>query len=765
VSLSRIPVRTLLVLAALAALVPAAWLQLQTGPTPAGPLARTLALALAPALLLLLAGKRAFALAAAPLALLVAAGYAFGVPVTHMRKGTVDFWGPLLSRVDAGFADFYSTRVPFEPADHPYMEAIVLVAIFLFLVVGALLVVWPRPLVAAVLTLLALGWPATIAATIPGATPLRTGAVLLGAVLVFLLLTRERRRPVRAAWPALAFGALLVVTAVAASSSGAVAKAGVLHWQRWNYHPPPKQVGVRYVWSSNYTGISFPKKKTEVLRIKGPSQSLYWRATTLDVYTGIGWTEQLVTGPVEEAPVVDAAVDDPLLPRVARDPANWTRQDVTVEGLADRHLIAASVPVRWEPAGGEPTQYAQGGVVVVPDGLHPNERYTVWSYTPTVQPQSLAKLPARYPQALARYLEILPDVTAPAFGTPGREAAMQSVMQSDPLLASYEPMYQQALRVIGKAKSPYVAAAALETWFRSEGGFAYSEHPAQPVNGTPPLLDFVVRTRQGYCQHFAGAMALMLRMIGIPARVAAGFTSGTFDKNRGEWVVTDHNAHTWVEVYFPQFGWLPFDPTPGRGVLGVGSSTTSPEYAAEASDLLQTLSAYGAPSALKARLQGDLPSDRIPQGGTLFPSGFASTASSRGPSIAAIVFAVLACTLVLLLGTKELRRRLRFRSRDPRRIATACQRDLLAYLADQGMRLPASATLLEVGHLVEQRYRVTAAPFVAAALAARFGPPVHAADAARRARRELRQLERAMRYRLPWTTRLRGALSLRSLPI
>ena len=60
-------------------------------------------------------------------------------------------------------------------------------------------------------------------------------------------------------------------------------------------------------------------------------------------------------------------------------------------------------------------------------------------------------------------------------------------------------------------------------------------------------------------------MALMLRMLGVPARVAAGFTSGEYDKGTGEWVVTDHNAHAWVEVWFPGFGWLPFDPTPGRG--------------------------------------------------------------------------------------------------------------------------------------------------------------------------------------------------------
>ncbi len=71
----------------------------------------------------------------------------------------------------------------------------------------------------------------------------------------------------------------------------------------------------------------------------------------------------------------------------------------------------------------------------------------------------------------------------------------------------------------------------------------------------------MTETRSGYCQHFAGAMALMLRYLGIPARVAAGFASGTYSKDH--WTVTDHDAHAWVEVWFAGYGWLPFDPTPG----------------------------------------------------------------------------------------------------------------------------------------------------------------------------------------------------------
>ena len=89
--------------------------------------------------------------------------------------------------------------------------------------------------------------------------------------------------------------------------------------------------------------------------------------------------------------------------------------------------------------------------------------------------------------------------------------------------------------------------------------------------------------KRGYCQHFAGAMALMLRFLGIPARVAAGFTSGK--REDGGWTVTDHNAHAWVEVWFPGYGWLAFDPTPGRGALAADYSVSSSGFnAGDAAD-------------------------------------------------------------------------------------------------------------------------------------------------------------------------------------
>lgn len=760
----------LVVLAAMAALLSFAWLSLERSGVGAVALGRVLALALAGPLVVLATRRRLAGAATALLAVLPAAAYAFGVSLTDMRPGERDFFGPLFAAIGDGFSDFYATKVPFDVAEHAEMEGLVLLAIFLFLLAAGMLAVLRRSLLSGVVFVLGVGWPATIAATIPGATPLRTGAIFLGAVLLLLFLTREGRNPLRALAPATVLGLLLVVAAIGASTSGAVSKAAFLSWQRWNYEPRPDPVGVRYVWSSNYSGIRFPKKETVVLRVKAPDRSLYWRATTLDEFNGVAWRESLVpTGPPIETTTVQQALRDPALPPRARARKAWTRQQVEVEALSDSHLIAAATPIRWET--GEPTrvQYTEGGVVLSSEGLRQGERYTVFSYAPSVRPAQLAKLPAEYPSEIRRFLQLAPRWDLPSFGAPHRDRLVsQALAGADPLWAPYGQLYRKARQVVGNARSPYLAAATLELWFRSEGGFAYDEQPEQPADGTPPLVDFVLRTKEGYCQHYAGAMAVMLRLLGVPARVAAGFTAGTYDEDRREWVVTDHNAHTWVEVWFPGYGWLSFDPTPGRGRLAASYSTTSASF----TEGLKQLASAGlglSPSldrlANLSRIRGRTESGGVGRRAGTGDAGTTAVAESGRPSVAPIVILVLAAAVALVLGVKALRRELRFARRDGRSLATACRRDLAAYLADQRVALPASLTLEELGALVERRFRVDARPFVRAASAARFGPPGMAEAAAHRARRELRGLQRQIRSQLSARARIAGALSFRSLTV
>ena len=124
--------------------------------------------------------------------------------------------------------------------------------------------------------------------------------------------------------------------------------------------------------------------------------------------------------------------------------------------------------------------------------------------------------------------------------------------------------------------------------------FRYVERPAQPAVGVPPLDFFLNDSHEGYCQHFAGAMALLLRMGGLPARVATGFTPGGYSERHDAWIVRDTDAHAWVEVWFDAYGWVTLDPTPaahagalagrragGAAVLGAARPDRGPGATAE----------------------------------------------------------------------------------------------------------------------------------------------------------------------------------------
>jgi len=263
---------------------------------------------------------------------------------------------------------------------------------------------------------------------------------------------------------------------------------------------------------------------------------------------------------------------------------------VTVVGLRDKHLVGASLPIAF--ASTMPVDYAEGGVAETFGVMRPKSHYTVWSTQPRPTPETLARSQPIYPAAAAPDLELAPGITAPAFGSPQRPAAMRALFtayRKDPRVSPYAVLYRAARRVVGTPRTPYGAAVGLEAWFRSGGGFRYDTQPP-PVKGAP-LAAFVTTSRRGYCQHFAGAMALMLRYLGIPARVAAGFTSGKFDASSGTWTVTDRDAHAWVEVWFRGYGWLPFDPTPGRGQLAASYTASSKSFDASAAAALSRTSA------------------------------------------------------------------------------------------------------------------------------------------------------------------------------
>ncbi len=155
------------------------------------------------------------------------------------------------------------------------------------------------------------------------------------------------------------------------------------------------------------------------------------------------------------------------------------------------------------------------------------------------------------------------DLQAAGYGYPDWVRAYMSLPSSgyrDP--GVMEAIHQLALSVVQRAgaTNPYDAAAAIETYLRSDP-FTYTLTPPRTPDGQDPLAYFLFSSHRSYCEYFATAMGDMLRSLGIPSRLVSGFGPGILDTVTNSYVVRSEDAHTWVEVYFPKYGWIEFEPT------------------------------------------------------------------------------------------------------------------------------------------------------------------------------------------------------------
>jgi transglutaminase-like putative cysteine protease len=740
--------RTALVSLGASVLVALSWLRLEEPRADGRRLVLLLAIALASALL----PRRRWRLAASVPALLLGAAVAFDSSP-----------GAAFDRAQSGFKDFYDVALPFDPAARPEMHGLVLLAIFAFALAIGLTTAERRAIAASAALVAGAAWPATLH---PGEGALARGAVILAAALAVLFAVRVRPLARRA--PALVAGAAVILAAVLASSFPAVARDQMVGWETWDpYDRNDPRVAVDYVWDSSYEGIEFPESPTKLFEIATSGAPRYWRATTLDLYGGGRWLESLSsTDPVEADSRVEL-LNDRDLPRAARNDERWLEQQVLVSGLRDTHLVGSSMPTAYAVDDGEGMQFSAGGIAEIDGGLRKGLRYTVWSYSPTPRPSQLARASVRYSPELSGtpYLAVERDVRVPPFASPGRHRRVLDLIRTEPGLGQYEDLYRIA-RQVGGETNPYGAVVAIETWLRTSPQFIYEEQPERAVPGVAPLVDFVTRTRAGYCQHFAGAMTLMLRYLGIPSRVAAGFTSGTLNDEGDTWTVTDRNAHTWVEVWFRGYGWLPFDPTPARGRLG--GSYTSASLGFRDREALEALGAAtpqvgGEGRRAIEQVSQLLARERaVDRAAALQQRESESDAGSGERTLGMLVLLALAVAAAIA-AVKVVRRRLRYLGGDSRRAAAACRQELADFVRDQRVDVGPAATLEELGEAVQRTLAVDTSRFVAAAGEARFGPEAGAAAATRSARRELRKLVRQIRARLSTRRRVRGLVSLRSL--
>ncbi|HET9848140.1 MAG TPA: transglutaminaseTgpA domain-containing protein [Candidatus Dormibacteraeota bacterium] len=180
--------------------------------------------------------------------------------------------------------------------------------------------------------------------------------------------------------------------------------------------------------------------------------------------------------------------------------------------------------------------------------LQPPYSYSVTEAIPNVDVADLQSAGTRYPSWLAPYVTLY-------YG--GRVAPGYSVARD----AEIADLARQIVNAAG-AKTPYDQAKAIEAWFIAKNRFTYTLTPPPAPAGVRPLDYFLFTSRKGFCQDFSTAMNVMLRTLGIPSRQMSGFGVGTFDEKTHQYTVNALDAHSWVEVYFPGYGWIPFEPTP-----------------------------------------------------------------------------------------------------------------------------------------------------------------------------------------------------------
>lgn len=468
-----------------------------------------------------------------------------------------------------------------------------------------------------------------------------TGAVVyLATALAFLLLHRAYRQETAVRWVATGTGRGVRALVAGGAALAAVALvAGVVVAPRLPGADEPGLIrldgqggGGSRVTLSPLVDIRsrlLDQRRVEVFTVRSAVPS-YWRMTSLDRFDGDLWS----SGGTFQA--ADGSLPNGLSPQRS---TTQVAQEFHIEALEAIWLPAAYEPtsvdargldVRWEPA--------SATLIVDRDRTTSDgTTYQVVSAVPRLDPAELRRVPTA-PEDLIAHYTALPDGFSPR-------------------------AVETAQRVTAGAATDYDRALALQDWFRD--GFEYRTDV--PAGHGESAIDAFLSRRAGFCEQFAGTYAAMARSLGIPARVAVGFTPGQRNAaDLDEWIVRGENAHAWPEVYLSGFGWVAFEPTPGRGAPNAESYTgVRPDQATPSGDEI-TLQSSATPATTTPPATVERPRATVAPSAPAADArgGSGSPWPGRAAALAAVVLALAAAYLLVVaaaLGAQRLRWRLRAR--------------------------------------------------------------------------------------------------------
>jgi transglutaminase-like putative cysteine protease len=268
---------------------------------------------------------------------------------------------------------------------------------------------------------------------------------------------------------------------------------------------------------------------TIMLYVRSPVWS-YWRSHAFDFYDGRTWTQ--------------SSTDVRTLEAQGRFYYRLDRRPPAGDYFAQSFYIVQPLP-NLVFTGGHPVHLLfpserlsidSTGGIRAGEALQPGTTYTVYSVPQNFAPEALRLAGQDYPAEIAdRYLQ-LPDAIT------GRTR-------------------QLALDLTREARTDYDRVVAIRDHLLATYPYDFFPPPHPP--GAEAVDQFLFVDQRGVCEHYVSAMVVMLRSLGIPARLAAGFGAGDYNPVTGYYEVRANHAHAWAEVYFTGYGWVPFDPTPG----------------------------------------------------------------------------------------------------------------------------------------------------------------------------------------------------------
>ena len=262
----------------------------------------------------------------------------------------------------------------------------------------------------------------------------------------------------------------------------------------------------------------------------------YWWNKKYDIYTPQGWESS--TGLFQE---IEAGTE------VATSGLSQFRESVyTVlsRSFTEIPLIQGEFVSISLPASVETLSPGEVVGVVTSSVIKPNQKYTVTSYLPVASIDQLSSASSIYPKRITEHYLQLPEGFS-------------------------QRISQLALEVTAGASDSLSKVVAIKTFLST---FNYSTLFAGPSTADDGVENFLFNTKTGDCVYFASAMAVMLRSVGVPTRLSAGYIGGEWDDGLQGYTVRAGNAHVWPEVYFTGFGWIPFEATTDSGLSGNSGS-------------------------------------------------------------------------------------------------------------------------------------------------------------------------------------------------